>query len=152
VAEVCSNSSLGNLVKRVVNIIAAIAAAVWVVACAEPAKVEYAGQLVEMNDSLLIAGVSDTLHFGRMHSGEIAVKTLAIKNMTSEPMVVLRHETTCHCATITYSKQPLMPGEQSEIRFEFDSRGAYGWQMKLANFYIAGAERPLRVFIEAEIE
>lgn len=121
-------------------------------ACAEPKRVEYAGQVVELSDSLLTVGTTDTLHFGRMRSGEIAVKSLSIKNSTSEPLVILRHETTCHCATITYTKQPLMIGEQSEIRFEFDSRGEHGWQMKLANFYIAGAERPLRIFIEAEVE
>ncbi len=134
------------------NILAVVAAIVLLAACAEPKKVEYAGQVVEINDSTLVAGATDTLHFGRMSSGEIAVKSLVVKNSTSEPLVILRHETTCHCATITYTKQPIMSGEQSEIRFEFDSRGAYGWQMKLANFHIAGAERPLRVFIEAEIE
>ena len=134
------------------HILAVAAAIVLAVACSEPKKVEHLGQVVEFNDSTLVAGVTDTLPFGRMNSGEIAVKSLTIKNSTSEPLVVLRHETTCHCATITYSKQPIMMGEHSEIRFEFDSRGAYGWQMKLANFYIAGASRPLRVFIEAEIE
>ena len=134
------------------NILAVATVIVLMVACAEPKKVEHAGQVVEINDSTLVAGVTDTLHFGRMSSGEIAVKSLIIKNTTSEPIIILRHETTCHCATITYTKQPIMSGEQSEIRFEFDSRGAYGWQMKLANFLIAGAERPLRVFIEAEIE
>ena len=123
------------------------------VACADPQKrVEHKGQVVEFTDSLLNVGITDTLHFGRMRSGEIAVKTITVKNSTAEPLVILRHETTCHCATITYTKQPLMPDGQSQIRFEFDSRGAYGWQMKLANFYIAGAERPLRIFIEAEIE
>lgn len=123
------------------------------VACTESQKrVEYAGQVVEFNDSTLLVGATDTLHFGRLHEGEIAVKSLSIKNSTSEPLVILRHETTCHCATITYSKQPIMMGGESTIRFEFDSRGAYGWQMKLANFYIAGSERPLRIFIEAEVE
>ena len=139
--------------KFIAHTIAVIAPVILTIACAEPQKkIEFEGQVVEFTDSLLNTGVTDTLHFGRMRSGEIAVKTLAIKNSTSDPLVILRHETTCHCATITYTKQPLMPSGQSEIRFEFDSRGAYGWQMKLANFYIAGAERPLRVFIEAEIE
>ena len=139
--------------RSLAQIFVALAVAVAVVACAEPqAKVEYASQSVEFADSLLSVGVTDTLHFGRLRSGEIAVKTIAVKNSTSEPLVILRHETTCHCATITYTKQPIMPGGESQIRIEFDSRGAYGWQMKLAKFYIAGAERPLRLFIEAEIE
>ncbi|MBE6210526.1 MAG: DUF1573 domain-containing protein [Rikenellaceae bacterium] len=139
--------------KSVAHIIIVVAVATLAIACGGTQKrVEYAGQVVTFTDSLLTSGVTDTLHFGRMHSGEIAVKTLALENSTSEPLVILRHETTCHCATITYTKQPLMPGSRSEIRFEFDSRGEHGWQMKLANFYIAGAERPLRVFIEAEIE
>lgn len=136
-----------------IHIILAMASVALTISCAEQQKkIEHAGQMVEYSDSLLTAGITDTLHFGRMHSGEIAVKSISVKNSTSEPLVILRHETTCHCATITYSKQPLMPGEQSDIRIEFDSRGAYGWQMKLANFYLAGAGQPLRIFIEAEIE
>lgn len=139
--------------RAITNIFIVAIIAVLSIACAEPQRrVEHEGQVVEFTDSLLSVGVTDTLHFGRMRSGEVAVKSITLKNSTSEPLVVLRHETTCHCATITYTKQPLMPGSSSEIRFEFDSRGAYGWQMKLANFYIAGAERPLRIFIEAEIE
>ena len=139
--------------KILAQILAIAAVVVLTIACAEPQKrVEYATQCVEFTDSLLTTGVTDTLHFGRMRSGEIAVKSIAVKNSTSEPLVILRHETTCHCATISYTKQPLLPGGENEIRIEFDSRGAYGWQMKLANFYIAGAERPLRIFIEAEIE
>jgi hypothetical protein len=136
-----------------VDTLIAIASITLLLSCAEQqTKVEYGGQMVEYTDSLLSVGVTDTIRFGRMRSGEIAVKSLAIKNSTSKPMVILRHETTCHCATITYTKQPLMPNQESEIRFEFDSRGTSGWQMKLANFHIAGAERPLRIFIEAEIE
>ena len=139
--------------KSIAHIFVVVAVVVLTIACADTQKkVEYAVQSVELTDSLLAVGATDTLHFGRMRSGEVAIKTLAVKNLTLEPMVILRHETTCHCATITYTKQPIMPGGESQIRFEFDSRGAYGWQMKLANFYIAGAERPLRIFIEAEVE
>ena len=38
------------------------------------------------------------------------------------------------------------------LRLRFDSRGEHGWQLKTVDLHLAGAARPLRIFVEAEIE
>lgn len=34
----------------------------------------------------------------------------------------------------------------------FDSRGTRGWQLKTLDVTLAGAQRPLRLYAEAEVE
>ena len=129
-----------------------VAAFLGAVACSAPRTVEHRGQLIEITDSTLHFGTTpDTLRFGRLHSGEIAVKRITLHNSTDEPVVILRHETTCHCASFEYGHRPILPDTSADIECTFDSRGTEGWQMKLVKIYLSGASYPLTVFIEANV-
>ena len=97
-------------------------------------------------------GISDTLRFGEMRSGEIIAKTLRVENRCNHPIVLLRHTTTCGCIKINYDRKPIAPGQSGEIHFEFDSRTLYGWQMKLMEFYFAEKGNPMKIYAEAEVE
>jgi hypothetical protein len=97
-------------------------------------------------------GISDTLRFGKMRSGEIIVKRLRVENHCSHPIVLLRHTTTCGCIKITYDRKPIAPKSSADITFEFDSRTLHSWQMKLMEFYFAEKGKPLKVYAEAEVE
>jgi hypothetical protein len=97
-------------------------------------------------------GISDTLRFGKMRSGEIIAKTLRVENRCNRPIVLLRHTTTCGCIKINYDRKPIAPGQSGEIYFEFDSRTLYGWQMKLMEFYFAEKGNPMKIYAEAEVE
>ncbi len=110
-----------------------------------------AGHEVALTDSTLHAGQSDTLRFGRMYSGERAVKHFYVKNDSSRPFVMTHHELTCNCLTIDYARQPIRPGEQARIGVTFDSRGEYGWQMKLFKLYTSESVNPVKIFVEADI-
>ena len=109
-------------------------------------------QSVVVDGEAIERGISDTLRFGRMRSGEIIAKTLRIENNCDRPIVLLRHTTTCGCIKINYDRKPIAPKSSAEIRFEFDSRTLHGWQMKLMEFYFAEQGKPLKVYAEAEVE
>ena len=121
-------------------------------ACSQPVKVEYRGQVVTVSRDMPDEGISDTLRFGTLHSGEIAVKRISLHNDTDEPIVILSYETTCSCASFDYDRRPVMPGEYGTIECTFDSRGTTGWQMKPVKFYISGTAAPVRILIEADVE
>ncbi len=38
------------------------------------------------------------------------------------------------------------------MQIDFDTRGLYGWQLKLFRLLPAGAREPLRIYVEAEVE
>lgn len=116
-----------------------------------PAKIRHI-QTIGITGEALAAGISDTLRLGKMHSGEVAVKSVALRNDTDKPFVIVRHENSCGCATFKYGRKPVQPGEYADIECTFDSRGTYGWQMKLAKFHLSGGKNPVRIFIDAEVE
>lgn len=97
-------------------------------------------------------GISDTLKFGKMRSGEIIAKTVRVTNGCNHPIVLLRHTTTCGCIKISYDRKPIAPQGSADIHFEFDTRTLHGWQMKLMEFYFAEKGKPMKIYAEAEVE
>ena len=117
-----------------------------------PAVREYKGPIIALTDATLDAGGTDTVRFGRLHSGEIAVQRILIENRASRPTAITSYDTSCGCTKFEFDPQPLAAGAAQRATLTFDSRGEYGWQLKLLDISLAGAARPLRIFVEAEIE
>lgn len=111
-----------------------------------------AAQCVVVSDKALGEGLRDTLDFGKMRQGEIIAKSLRVQNGNSQPVVLLRHVTTCGCVSVLYDRKPIAPGESAVIEFELDSKSLQGWQMKLMEFYFADKDTPLKIYLEAEVE
>ena len=110
------------------------------------------GPIIVLTDTTLTAGGSDTVRFGRLRSGEIAVQRIWIENRATRPTAVVSCETSCGCTSLEFDTQPVVPGAAQCATLTFDSRGEYGWQFKTLDISLAGASRPLRLFVEAEIE
>ena len=136
----------------ILSLSAAVFAATSVSCAGRSGDVKVAGQLISLTDSLLQNGGSDTLRFGRLHEGEMAVRRITLRNDTSEPTVIVTHETSCGCVTVSYERRPIMPAGSGEAEFVFDSRGEHGWQMKLITLRLGARAVPLRIFVEAEVE
>lgn len=136
------------------HISAAAAALLFVASCGSQTDKGSgnASQSVTVTPEALQEGICDTLRFGRMRRGETAVKSLRAVNGGKAPMVLLRHVTSCGCIALEYDRRPTAPEASTEIRCEFDSHGQQGWQMKLVEFYFADSARPLKLYVEAEVE
>lgn len=110
------------------------------------------GKVVVITDSLLLQRATDTLRLGRMHTGEQLSYRFWLHNQTSSPQVVLGHEITCGCIALHYENKPVMPNEYLPVELRFDSRGLYGWQLKLFRLQLHKAAAPLTLYVEAECE
>lgn len=111
-----------------------------------------AGRIIALTDSVLRNGGSDTIRFGHLGSGEIALSRLRIENRTEKPVVVTSYRTSCGCTSLEFDKQPLPPGGTLPVEITFDSRGEHGWQLKSVELLIAGAPRTFRLLVEADID
>lgn len=130
-----------------------VTAAALAVSCgSRRSEVVHVADVLHVDAAVLADGAADTLCLGRMRQGEKAVKRLRIENGSDKPLVIVRHSTTCGCVVPEYERRPIAPGESADIVFTFDSQGEYGWQMKLLDFYLSSSERPLKVYVEAEVE
>ncbi len=111
-----------------------------------------AGRIVTIDDRTLEAGGSDTVRFGRMHEGETAVLSLRLHNTTQRPLLLTSYRRTCGCIELTYDDQPVMPDAMLPLTLRFDTRGEWGWQLKLVTLRLSGAEAPFRLYVEADVE
>ena len=119
---------------------------------ARQVKTERKGRIITLTDKILDTGGTDTVRFGRMHSGEVAVLRLWIENRASKPVAITRYDRNCGCTTLGYDAQPITPGDAQQVSLTFDARGEWGWQLKTLDIAFAGGRKPLRLFIEAEVE
>ena len=122
------------------RMLAILALAALAVGCGtSPRAVERKGRIISLTDSILTTGGTDTVRFGRLGSGEIAV-------------AVASYRRSCGCTTLEFDAQPIAPGDARQVTLTFDSRGERGWQLKALDITLAGGQRPLRLFVEADIK
>ncbi len=108
--------------------------------------------MITVSERLLQENVADTLRFGHLHDGETARLEVGIRNAGSNPLVIIRKETTCGCAQLEYDARPILPGDTLRMAVLFDTSGQRGWQFKVVRLYFADCARPLRLYVEAEVE
>lgn len=112
---------------------------------------EHKGRSIVLDGPFFNEGATDTIRFGRLGSGEIAVLRFWIENAAEQPAAITSYSRSRGCTSLTFSKEPIAPGEARQVEMTFDSRGEYGWQLKTVDLQIAGAAKPLRLFVEADV-
>ncbi len=112
----------------------------------------FAGRTIVVTDSLLRTGGTDTLRFGRLREGETGLQRLRFENAATHPLTIVSLTRSCGCTTLEYDAEPIAPGSARRATLFFDTRGQQGWQLKNLDIAFAGAARPLRLLIEAEVE
>ncbi|BBL04808.1 hypothetical protein A5CBH24_21210 [Alistipes communis] len=45
-----------------------------------------------------------------------------------------------------------MPGDTLRVAVRFDTSGQRGWLFKVLRVYFSGGERPLRLYVEADVQ
>ena len=109
-------------------------------------------QTMNLGTEFFEAGATDTIRFGRLFSGEIARLQFRIANRSDRPTAIHSYERNCGCTTLEFQKEPIAPGAAQTVGITFDSRGTRGWQLKIVEIRMAGGRKPLKIFVEAEVE
>ena len=117
-----------------------------------PQTTERKGRIIALTDSILTAGSTDTVRFGRLGSGEIAQLRIWLANDASHPVAVASYRRSCGCTSLEFASHPIAPGDARQVTLTFDPRGEWGWQLKTLDISLAGAQQPLRLLVEADIK
>ena len=96
--------------------------------------------------------MSDTLRFGRLHSGETARLEAGFCNRGGGTPGGGLCRQSCGCTSLEYDAQPIMPGDTLRVAVRFDTSGQRGWLFKVLRVYFSGGERPLRLYVEADVQ
>ncbi len=62
--------------------------------------------------------------FGQIPQGKPAKVTFKFKNTGDEPLVITAVSPSCGCTTPTYTKEPIMPGEEGFVTAEYNAASA----------------------------
>ena len=70
--------------------------------------------------------------FGDVAQGDKVEHTFKFKNTGSEPLIITNVQVTCGCTTPKgWARDPIAPGQSSEITIAFNSLGKFGKQTKV---------------------
>lgn len=76
-------------------------------------------QSIDLVDTLSV----DTIDFGRVRSGEVLVRPLALCNSSQRPVVLITTNTSCGCLELDYPKEPVVAGGAVKAEMTFFSSG-----------------------------
>ncbi len=80
--------------------------------------------------------------FGSIKEGEVVEHTFKFKNEGTEPVILAQVTATCGCTTPDYTKDPILPGKEGEVKVSFNSAGHPGVQQKFVTIS-SNAENPV---------
>jgi hypothetical protein len=69
-----------------------------------------------------------THRFGKVKEGEVIQTTFYFTNNGDAPLIINTYEVACECTNVVFPKEPILPGENAEIKVVFDTKGKIGYQ------------------------
>lgn len=59
--------------------------------------------------------------FGKIPQGKPVYHTFSVTNIGKEPLVILNVQTSCGCTTPEWHKEPVMPGNSTEVKVGYNA-------------------------------
>ena len=100
------------------------------------------------NDSTATAGgkiefENNVYEFGTIKEGDKVDHVFKFKNTGTEPVILAQVSASCGCTTPEYTKDPILPGKEGEIKVSYNSEGQVGLQQKIVTIS-SNAETPVQ--------
>ncbi len=96
-----------------------------------------------------------TFDFGEAKEGEVVTHIYKFKNTGKVPLLISDARSTCGCTVPEWSKEPIAPGQSSEISVKFNTAGKIEKQQKpvtiTANTYPSETKVYLTGFVNAQV-
>jgi len=74
--------------------------------------------------------------------------TFKFKNTGTTPLIISDYKVACSCTKAIYSKEPILPNQESQIEITFDTNGKYGYQDRLISVYSNATKNPIKLRIK----
>lgn len=134
------------------------------IACESKSKEKKASpyaDIINFTDTAHPDGVSDKqpkakfdsryIDFEEALAGDILEHAFKFKNTGDRDLYILDTKSSCGCTVPEYSKDPIKPGESSEIKVRFDTQGKKGAQDKKVSIFTNTKENEIILNIKANI-
>jgi hypothetical protein len=89
--------------------------------------------------------------FGDITQGEVVEHVFVFQNTGNQPLILSNVLTTCGCTVPSWPREPIAPGEESEITVKYNSRGKIGMQNKVITIVSNAVNPRTRVVITTNV-
>lgn len=89
--------------------------------------------------------------FGTIKEGEKVTHVFKFKNSGDKPLTITNAKGSCGCTAPEYPKTAVAPGEEAEIKVEFNSKGKKGAQTKFVTLDANTIPAQTRLTIKADV-
>lgn len=90
--------------------------------------------------------------FGTVKEGDVVEHTFKFTNTGKAPIILSQVSASCGCTTPNYTKDPVLPGKEGEIKVSFNSAGQVGKQQKIVTVLSNAENNVLTVQIKGTVE
>ena len=90
--------------------------------------------------------------FGTVKEGAIVDHVFKFKNSGDAPVILSQVSASCGCTTPDYTKEPILPGKEGEIKVSFNSQGQVGQQQKIVTISSNASNKVTTVQIKGTVE
>lgn len=90
--------------------------------------------------------------FGTVKEGKIVDHVFKFRNTGDAPVILVQVSASCGCTTPDYTKEPILPGKEGEIKVSFNSQGQVGTQQKIVTISSNAENKVTTVQIKGTVE
>ena len=95
---------------------------------------------------------SETEHdFGEVDAGAVIKHTFRFINEGTVPLIINQARSTCGCTVPSWPKEPIEPGEEGEIKVEFNTAGKKEVQKKPVTIFANTYPSETKVFVNGYV-
>ena len=89
--------------------------------------------------------------FGKIEQGKILKHTFIVKNKSTETITISNYRIQCDCVTIEAPNTMILPGEELEVEFIFDTKNLKGFVVESIYIQLKDSEKELKLYVSSEI-
>lgn len=90
--------------------------------------------------------------FGKVKEGGKVKHAFKFKNVGQNPLMISDALASCGCTVPSFSKEPVLPGNDGEITIEFDTKGRKGKNHKSVIIVSNANQEKVSISFDAEVE
>lgn len=109
------------------------------------------GTVVGGSDAV-ITFIEPTYNFGAITQGETVAYNYKFTNTGKGPLIITNAEATCGCTVPEIPKEPILPGQEGEIKVVFNSDGKIGMQDKVITITSNAVPSTIALHLTGEIK
>ncbi|PVY38203.1 DUF1573 domain-containing protein [Pontibacter virosus] len=108
-------------------------------------------QTASTENMAVMSFASTEYDFGTIKEGEVVEHTFKFTNTGKSPLVIESASASCGCTAPDWTKTPVAPGEEGEVKVRFDSRNKPGQQSPTVTVRANTEPNIVRVFMKGNV-